>query len=75
MGDLETILWALDQFNEPRMRIKNILVAATTHCHMHILEWIETVGGIQVWVHRAIEPAVIQCHVDVLKWVVRNGYQ
>jgi hypothetical protein len=75
MGDLETILWALDQFNEPRMRIKNILVAAATHCHMHILEWIGRVGGIQVWVHRAIKPAVIQGHVDVLKWVVRNGYQ
>jgi hypothetical protein len=75
MGDLETILWALDQFNEPRMRIKNILVAAATHCHIHILEWIETVGGIQVWVHRAIKPAVIQGHVDVLKWVVRNGYK
>jgi hypothetical protein len=75
MGDLETILWALDQFNEPRMRIKNILVAAATHCHIHILEWIETVGGIQVWVHRAIKPAVIQGHVDVLKWIVRNGYK
>ena len=43
-GDLETILWALDQmkllYNETQMRIPNILVAAATHCHMHILEWI-----------------------------------
>ena len=57
------------------MRIPNILVAAATRCHMHILEWIETVGGIQVFVHWAIEPAVIQGHVDVLKWVFRNGYK
>jgi hypothetical protein len=75
-GDLETILWALDQFNEPQMMIQNVLVAAaTTHGHMHILEWIERVGGIQVCVHWAIKPAVIQGHVDVLKWVVRNGYK
>ncbi len=47
-GDLETILWALDQmkllynepYNEPQIRIQNILIAAATHCHMHILEWI-----------------------------------
>ena len=42
---------------------------------MHILEWIETVGEIQVFVHWAIEPAVIQGHVDVLKWVFQNGYK
>jgi hypothetical protein len=54
-GDLETILWALNQmkllYNEPQMRIQNILVAAATHCHMHILEWIGRFGGIQVFVH------------------------
>ncbi len=44
-GDLETILWALNQSNEPQMRIRNILIAAATHCHMHILERIERVGS------------------------------
>jgi ankyrin repeat protein len=73
-GDLETIYWALDQ-SYGVMRIQNIIVAAATHCHMHILEWIERVGGIQVLIHWAINPAVIQGHVDVLKWVVRNGYK
>ena len=78
-GDLETIYWALDQmtllYNETKMRIQNIIVAAATHCHMHILEWIGRFGGIQDIIHWAINPAVIQGHVDVLKWVVRNGYQ
>ena len=78
-GDLETILWALDQmkllYNKTQMRIQNILVAAATHCHMHILEWIGRFGGIQVCIHWAIEPASIRGHVDVLKWVVRNGYK
>ena len=78
-GDLETIYWALDQmkllYNETSMRIQNIIVAAATHCHMHILEWIGRFGGIQDIIHWAIYPAVIQGHVDVLKWVVRNGYQ
>jgi hypothetical protein len=77
-GDLETIHWALDQmtllYNETRMRIQNIIVAAATHCHMHILEWIGRFGGIQDIIHWAINPAAIQGHVDVLKWVVRNGY-
>jgi hypothetical protein len=81
-GDLETILWALAQmkllYNEPYnelLRIQNILIAAATHCHIHILEWLETVVPTEEFVHRAIEPAVIQGHVDVLKWVVRNGYK
>jgi hypothetical protein len=78
-GDLETIYWALDQmtllYNETRMRIQNIIVAAATHCHMHILEWIGRFGGIQDIIHWAINPAAIQGHVDVLKWVVRNGYK
>jgi hypothetical protein len=75
-GDLGTILWALNQSNKPQnLRKIKILKEAATHCHMHILEWLETVAPIEEFVHRAIEPAVIQGHVDVLKWVVRNGYQ
>jgi hypothetical protein len=35
-GDLETILWTLDQSNEPQMRVRNILIAAATHCHICI---------------------------------------
>jgi hypothetical protein len=64
-----------ESYNEPQIRIQNILIAAATHCHIHILEWLETVVPIEEFVHRAIEPAVIQGHVDALKWVVRNGYK
>ena len=35
-GDLETIKWAIDQSNGV-MRIQNMIIAAATHCHMHIL--------------------------------------
>ena len=42
-GDLETILCALDQSNPPHINTLRILRAAATHCHMHILEWLETV--------------------------------
>ncbi len=52
-----------------------ILKEAATHCHMHILEWLETVVPIEEFVVHAIEQASIEGHVDVLKWVVRNGYQ
>jgi hypothetical protein len=82
-GDLETILWALDQmkllynepYNEPQIRIQNILIAAATHCHMHILEWLETVVPVEEFLVHAIEEASMEGHVDVLKWVVRNGYK
>jgi hypothetical protein len=74
-GDLETIKWALDQSKIQKLRIQNIIIAAATGCHMHILEWMESFGGVQGLVHFAIDPASIQGHVDVLKWVVRNGYK
>jgi hypothetical protein len=74
-GDLETILWALNQSNPQHISTLHILRAAATHSHMHILEWLETVVPVEEFLVHAIEQASIEGHVDVLKWVVRNGYK
>jgi len=68
-GDLETILWALNQSNPQHISTLHILRAAATHCHMHILEWLETVVPIEEFVQ-----ALIWMNSCAPIWLWMNSY-
>jgi ankyrin repeat protein len=82
-GNLEAILWAINQTNPPTIRSMPILRMAAKEGHIHILEWLETVesterlaGMIETLASgHTLRSAAMYGHVGVLKWAVNHGYQ